>query len=116
MKHWKLAISGACAGCVVGIFGAGGGLILVPLLSSFVGVPQDKLFSTSLSIMLPIGFLTLLINAHSSGVNFMDCIPYLCGSVIGGILAGIIADRIPVLWLHRILGVFILWGGIRYLC
>ena len=26
------------------------------------------------------------------------------------------ASQIPAKWLHRGLGIFILWGGIRYLC
>ena len=41
---------------------------------------------------------------------------YLAGSAAGGLLAGIFGKKIPVLWLHRILGIFILWGGIRNLC
>ena len=41
---------------------------------------------------------------------------YLAGSAAGGFLAGIFGKKIPVLWLHRILGIFILWGGIRNLC
>jgi len=33
-----------------------------------------------------------------------------------GLLAGKYGERIPAHWLHRGLGVLILWGGIRYLC
>jgi len=44
-----------------------------------------------------------------------QALPYLIGSLIGGVGAGLWGKRIPVLWLHRILGVLILWGGIRYL-
>ena len=37
------------------------------------------------------------------------------GSALGGSLAGLWGKKIPTRWLHRGLGVLILWGGIRYL-
>ena len=40
----------------------------------------------------------------------------LIGSCIGGVATGLWGDRIPTLWLHRILGALIIWGGVRYLC
>ena len=40
----------------------------------------------------------------------------LIGSGAGGILAGFFGSKIPTHWLHRLLGVLILWGGYRYLC
>jgi uncharacterized membrane protein YfcA len=43
-------------------------------------------------------------------------LPYLIGSALGGILAGLLGKRIPTVWLHRGLGILILWGGYRYLC
>lgn len=115
MKHLKMAISGLCAGCIVGFFGAGGGLVLVPLLDMFNHVDSDKLFPTSLSVMLPIVAVTLLYSISDISVTVTDLFPYLVGSTIGGFFACLCKDRISVLWLHRILGCFILWGGMRYL-
>ena len=41
---------------------------------------------------------------------------YLLGSVIGGLCAAVWGQKIPARWLHRGLGLLILWGGYRYLC
>ena len=42
-------------------------------------------------------------------------VPYLIGGAIGGVLAGLFLKKLPTKWLHRILGIFILWGGYRLL-
>jgi len=52
----------------------------------------------------------------TSGISFQASVPYLFGSAAGGFLAGMYGKKIPTKWLHRGLGVLILWGGFRYLC
>lgn len=111
-----MALSGACAGIVAGLFGAGGGLVLVPLLTLLTDTEEDAVFSSSISIILPICIVCLTVTALSGGVALKTALPYLLGSAIGGICAGIWGGRIPTLWLHRGLGLLILWGGYRYLC
>lgn len=106
-------LSGAAAGTITGILGAGGGLILVPLLSSLCHAEDSILFPTSLSIMLPICTVSLL--SFGSAIPWADAAPYLIGSAFGGLAAVFLRNKIPVKWLHRILGLFILWGGIRFL-
>ena len=117
-KHAILGyiLAGAAAGTVAGIFGAGGGMVLVPLLTLLTDTSEEALFPTSLSIMLPICVVTVLIAAMQISIPWKQAIPYLTGSAVGGILAGRYGARIPVKWLHRSLGILILWGGIRYLC
>ena len=47
-KYLSPAIAGFCAGGVTGLFGAGGGMILIPLLTLLTNTEEDSLFSTSL--------------------------------------------------------------------
>lgn len=107
-------IAGSCAGIVTGILGTGGGLILVPLLSILCRLPDSVLFPCSLAIMFPICITTLI--AAKAVVTPDVFLPYLLGGVAGGFLAAALRNRIPTLWLHRVFGIFILWGGIRFLC
>lgn len=111
-----IAVAGLCAGAVTGLLGAGGGMILVPLLTKWGGLEEDQVFPASVSIILPICIISLLFQGRSSAITFADVLPYLLGSGIGGIAVGFWGRKIPVKWLHRILGALILWGGIRYLC
>lgn len=112
----SLILAGICAGAVTGFFGAGGGMILVPMLVLFTTLDPATIFPTSLSIILPVCLVALAVTAFPGNLPLAASLPYLAGSAIGGIAAGFLGPRIPVKWLHKLLGIFILWGGIRYLC
>ena len=115
-KHLGLIICGICAGAVNGLFGAGGGMVLVPLLTGVAKLDDETVFPSSVSIILPICFVSLGFSLAATSYDFSAAVPYFLGSALGGVAAGLVGKKIPTLWLHRILGILILWGGIRYLC
>jgi uncharacterized membrane protein YfcA len=114
-KKLSSALAGAAAGAINGLFGAGGGMVLVPLLSSGGELSQTEVFSSSIVIILPICVVSLIFSANGN-LPWSDAWPFLVGSIPGGFLAGLFGRKIPTVWLHRILGVLILYGGVRYLC
>lgn len=116
MRSFRMIIAGAGAGLVAGLFGAGGGLVLVPLLTLLTDVADDSVFSSSIFIILPICLTCIAVTAISTGISLAPALPYLLGSAAGGWCAGKWGQKIPVCWLHRGLGLLILWGGYRYLC
>ena len=109
------AFAGLLAGVVNGVFGGAGGMVLIPSLSLWTNARPESLFPMSVSVMLPVCLLSLGISATSAPLPWDDAWPYLAGSVAGGVLVGLVGKHIPTVWLHRIFGVMILWGGIRYL-
>ena len=111
-----IALAGFSAGAVTGLFGAGGGMVLVPLLTLWGNLEDSQIFPSSVCIILPI-CITAVFCAYGAGtLEPANALPYLIGSGIGGFLAAKSEKKIPVKWLHRVLGVLILWGGVRYLC
>ena len=115
-KKYGFPLAGGAAGAVNGLFGAGGGMVLVPLLTGLTDLDEAAVFPASVSTILPICVVSLAVTAGSDGLPLDKAWPYLLGSIVGGLLAGWTGNRIPVTWLHRALGVLILWGGVRYLC
>ena len=115
-KYLGSGLAGLGAGSVNGLFGAGGGMVLVPLLTGLTDLPEEEVFPSSVSIILPICLVSLSYSLVGSPVDWQTVTPYLIGSTAGGVLAGFFGRKIPTLWLHRLLGVLILWGGFRYLC
>ena len=111
-----LILAGLGAGAVNGLLGAGGGMILVPLLTSLTELDEKEIFPSSVSIIFPVCIVSLLFSAASSDLNWSSMVPYLLGSALGGFVAGMVGKKIPTIWLHRLLGGLIIWGGIRYLC
>ena len=116
MKRFSIMLAGLLAGLINGLLGTGGGMVLVPLLGNLSGLEEQQIFPASVSIMLPISLISLFFAWQARPADWNSALPYLLGSVGGGIAAGFLSKRIPVHWLHRILGILILWGGIRYLC
>ena len=112
---WSIALAALLAGTVTGLFGGGGGMVLVPLLTALSDLEEKEIFSASLAIILPVCLICLVFSAMEVPLPWKEALPYLMGSVFGGIAAGTWGQKIPVLWLHRALGILILWGGWRYL-
>ena len=109
-------IAGIGAGAINGLLGAGGGMVLVPVLGLLGSLDEEEIFPASVSIILPICIVSILISGAWKADTISSALPYLIGSAAGGFLAGVWGRRIPTIWLHRGLGILILWGGIRYLC
>ena len=90
-------------------------MILVPLLTLLPGMKEENIFPSSIAVILPICIISIFLSKTQEPLTFSQLAPYLLGSLAGGLIAGIWGQKIPVCWLHRILGILILWGGIRYL-
>lgn len=115
-KPIKMLIVGAAAGTINGLLGAGGGMVLVPLLTMLNCTEEKEVFPTSVSIIFPICLVSLALDPGFQYLPLSDAWPYLLGGIAGGLCAGFTDKKIPVKWLHRALGTLILAGGIRYLC
>ena len=115
-KYVGSALAGLGAGTVNGLFGAGGGMVLIPLLTGLTDLRDDEVFPASVSIILPICLVSIGFSLSQSTINWPESFPYLIGSALGGIGAGLFGKKIPTKWLHKGLGILILWGGFRYLC
>ena len=119
MRNWKhrcgAALCGAAAGLANGLFGAGGGMVLLPLLTRLTELEGHESFASCVCIILPLSLVSAGIYALRGGGFALESLPYLIGGAIGGVIAGLLLKRLPTKWLHRVLGAFILWGGARLL-
>ena len=69
-----IVLAGACAGAVNGLLGAGGGMLLVPMLSAFTSLREDEIFPSSVAIIAPICVVSLLLTRD---VAWAASIPFL---------------------------------------
>ncbi len=119
MKSWKtwlpFAVCGGAAGLINGFFGAGGGMVLVPLLIHLGRLPDKEAFASSIAIILPLCIVSLFVYGKAGALPLRDAWPYLLGGFLGGLLGGLLFRRVPPQLLHRIFGALIVWGGLRLL-
>ena len=114
-NYLRPALCGAAAGFVNGFFGAGGGMVLVPLLIRLGKMEDKKAFSSSVCIILPLCLVSLGIYAAKGMLPLLDALPYLIGGTVGGWAGGRLFKGVRLPWLKRGFGALLIWGGLRCL-
>ena len=110
-----LLLGGFLAGFANGLLGAGGGIIIIFVLSKALkGIaddPRDK-FANALCIMLPLSITSTVIYATRGTIRFSEFYPYILPALIGGLIGGIMLDKINVVFLKKIFCAILIFSGI----
>ena len=112
-EKWKYVVTGALGGLANGLFGSGGGLFLVPLMTRWSKLEERKAFATSVAIILSLSIVSSVVCFTKGALDFSTAWPYLLGGGIGGVISGLVFQKVPLNFLRRIFGLLILYGGIR---
>ena len=116
MDHtWRSRLAGGAAGLANGLFGGGGGMVFLPLMSRSSTLTQRQLFATCVAIIFPICLISAGIALWNGQVDLLTALPYLLGGLGGGIVGGATFEKVSVRWLKLIFGAFLLYGGVKYL-
>ena len=111
----KLRLAGALGGLVNGVFGGGGGMLLLPLLGRWGALRPKSLFANSVAIIFPICLVSAAVYLLRAQLDLSAAWPYLLGGVGGGLIGGLTFEKVPVKWLKVLFALFLLYGGVRYL-
>ncbi|MBI5560235.1 MAG: sulfite exporter TauE/SafE family protein [Deltaproteobacteria bacterium] len=105
---------GLVAGIFGGIFGLGGGVILIPALVYIFGFSQHSAQGTTLAIMVPpIGLLAAW-RYYTNGYVDLHATPLIClGFFFGGLMGAQMIQPVPDLLLKRLFGGFLLLVAVR---
>ncbi len=109
----KYIITGALAGVTNGLFGAGGGLVLVPLFATWCSMKEKHAFATSVAVILPLSITSFVMFCLKGENVWGQALPFLIGGILGGFLSAKLFKSISAAWLHRLFGILILYGGIK---
>ncbi|MGE5472995.1 MAG: sulfite exporter TauE/SafE family protein [Ignavibacteriales bacterium] len=113
MNHIKSFIIGLLAGIVNGLFGSGGGVIVVPALTAFFNIEQYKAHATAIAIILPITLVSSYFYIQGKYINFNLALWVAIGGIIGGFIGAALLKKIPSRILRIIFGVFMLIAAVR---
>ena len=109
----KYALAGTLAGVANGLFGAGGGLVLVPLFLSWLKLGQRESFATSVYVIAPLSAASAVTYLMQHSFDFSASLPYLAGGFLGGIVMGTVFHKIPMPYVRRAFGALLIYGGVR---
>ena len=115
LKKGLYRVAGGAAGFINGLFGGGGGMVLVPLLLKGGELQAKKTFASAVAIIFPICAVSFAAQLFFIDFPWGMAVPYLIGGAAGGLVGGKLFRKMPPLWLKRIFALFILYGAWRYL-
>jgi uncharacterized membrane protein YfcA len=114
-KGWLGVVLGAAAGFLNGLFGAGGGVAVVPMLEQMKIEPQ-KAHATSVAIIFPLSVLsTILYWFQGVPIDWNKLVWLLPFGIVGAVLGSKWLTKIPQDLLRRIFGAFVVYSGFRML-
>ena len=89
-----LLAGGASAGFLSGLFGVGGGLVMVPVLVLLVGMGQHRAHATSLAAIIPIAVVGAVIFGGAQSVDLVAAALLIAGSLVGVQVGTRLMDRL----------------------
>ena len=113
-KKWWGVLGGLGAGVINGLLGAGGGMVVVPLLSA-MGVRGKRSHATALMVIVPLSAVSAVLYLVQGRVTLADALPWLPGSLLGAYWGSRLMPKIATGWLKLLFGALMLWGGMRLL-
>ena len=111
--NYKTILIGAVTGFANGLFGSGGGTIVVPCMERFLGVEEHKAHATAIAIILPLSLLSIAFYVWKTDVLWSVALWASLGGVIGGFIGAKLLDKVSGKWLHRIFGLFMIIAAVR---
>lgn len=113
-KLLKSVLCGVPIGIVNGLFGAGGGMLAVPLLKS-AGLDQKEAHANAVAVILPITALSAAIYLFKGYVRLSAAAVYIPTGLIGALMGTLLLKKLSGTLLRRIFGAFMIYSGIRML-
>jgi len=109
-----IAIIGFAGGILSGLFGIGGGLVIVPGLIILAGFTAANAAGTSLAaLLLPVGLLGALEYYRAGQVDVRAALIIALGLLVGAYFGARIGTSLEPVVAQRAFGIFLLIVGIR---
>ena len=116
MEHrWPARIAGTAAGLANGLFGGGGGMVFLPILSRWGGLSQRKLYATCVGVIFPVCLVSAAVYLFRGELSLLTALPYLAGGLAGVWIGGRLYGRVSVKWLKWLFAGFLFYAGVKYL-
>ncbi len=110
---WIFVIIGLAGGSFAGLFGVGGGLVIVPALIYWAGFSQHRATGTSLAVLLPpIGLAAAIEYYRHGNVDVRAAIIVAASMFAGAWVGAYAANQMKGAHLRLLFGIFVCMVGV----
>lgn len=100
--------TGLLAGFLSSLLGVGGGIVMVPMITMFLGFSQQQAQGISLAAMMPIAFTGMLKHHKLGNVEFSVAAWVAPGAVVGAVIGSKLANIMDGNTLKLAFGIFLI--------
>lgn len=109
----KNTLIGTITGFVNGLFGSGGGTLLVPILNNIVKVEEHKSHATALAIIVFLSSASSVIYLSKGTYDVNLTLKVACGSIVGGIVGAKLLSKVTGKFLRISFGLIMIIAALR---
>ena len=111
----KQVTAGALTGTVNGIFGGGGGMVAVPLLSKMLGYEEKQSHATAIFVIAPVCLASAIVYILNGYASLDVIIPTAVGTVAGGFIGAYALSKFSSSTVNYIFLAIMFIAGVRML-
>lgn len=115
MRYFIAAVIGLVGGVSSGLFGVGGGIIMVPGMALLMKTDVKVAVGTSLAVIVPTALMGMLKHAQLRQVDWQLAAMLAPTAILGGFLGPWLTTRLASPELQKLFGGFLLLVGARLL-
>jgi uncharacterized membrane protein YfcA len=115
MKIALLLLIGVFSGIASGLLGVGGGIVMVPAMTLFAGMPIKTAIGTSLAVIIPTAIVGVAKHYSLGNVDWRVAATIAATAIIGGWLGAKWVGIIPAETLKRVFGGVLILVGLQML-
>lgn len=102
---------GLLTGFVNGLFGAGGGMLSVPILGKY-GLKKKESHASAVAVIMPLSLFSATLYLLNGSVTINDAVKYIPWGLLGAAVGTLLLKKLPDKWIRRIFAIFMIWAGI----
>jgi uncharacterized membrane protein YfcA len=112
--NYSSLLYGVIIGLVNGVFGAGGGMIAVPVLKK-QGLDQKLAHANAVAVILPITIISAVLYLVKGNVTLIDSWAFIPTGLIGSVIATLALQKFSNKVLQKTFAAFMIYAGVRLL-
>lgn len=111
--NFKNSIIGTFTGFVNGLFGSGGGTLLVPILNNILKVEEHKSHANALAIIIFLTLTSSIIYISKGTYDLKLTLQVAGGSIVGGVIGATLLSKVTGRFLRISFGIIMIISAIK---
>lgn len=113
MHYLIAAIIGLVGGVASGLFGIGGGIVMVPAMVYFLGTNIKTAVGTSLIVIIPTAISGAFKHQQLGNIDWRLAAALIPLAVAGGFLGAALTQALPAATLKKLFGGLVMLAGLK---